>query len=282
MSWTRSLWGDVFVVCDGMGGHRGGGRAAEITLQALQRELVAIDANSQRFGDAVRHAFELANGAVRERRDPFDPETREMGSTAVAAISDGRRLMVAHAGDSRAYLFRRHRGLRRLTRDHSRVQTLMDAGRLAAIDAPDHPQANLLDRAIGLESTVEVDTTDWLPLEHGDQLLLCTDGLSAFVPDATIEAVLRSSRDPQDAADRLVEDALAAGGHDNVTVQVARLLACGPQAASTGSSTRFVLAVLASVLASLMLSGAIGCRLSEDCRHAMGRLRAMPFAERGG
>lgn len=226
MGWTRTPYGDVFVVSDGMGGHLGGALAAEITLRTLQQQLALIPPASDRFADHVRQAFLAANRDVFTQRQADDPLTREMGATGVAMVTDGVRFIVAHVGDSRAYLWRR-RNLRQLTRDHTRVQSMVDNGLLSAEQALTHPDASVLDRAIGHEASVEVDVTDWVDLEPADMLLLCSDGLCGYVADAEIASILTAGGDPQACTDRLIDCALGKGGHDNVTVQLVRFAPSG-------------------------------------------------------
>lgn len=222
MAWTRTAYGDLFLVSDGMGGYRGGALAAEITVQVLQEKLALIPAGSERFSDLIHQAFQAANREVFDRRLVGDPETCDMGATGVALITDGRRVIAANVGDSRAYLWRRGTGLRRLTRDHSRVQSLIDAGLLTAEQAADHSEASVLDRAIGHQASVEVDVSDWIPMLPGDMLMLCSDGLCGYVGDDEIGSILSASRKPQEITDALIERALDKGGYDNITVQLLR------------------------------------------------------------
>lgn len=220
MGWTRAVYGDVYVVADGMGGYRGGALAAELTVAMLEDQLARIAANADGFGDALRQAFLAANDKVFSRRDPANPETRDMGAAAVALITSGSRCMVAHVGDCRAYLWRPALGLRLLTRDHTRVQSMLDAGLLTPEQAAVHPDASLLERAIGHQATIEADVSEWIPLESGDMLLLCSDGLSGYVADAEIARILEMGEEAQVSTDRLIESALRTGGQDNVTVQL--------------------------------------------------------------
>lgn len=222
MGWVRTSFGDVYVVSDGMGGYKGGALAAELTVSSLQQSLAQLVPKSKCFTEKVRQAFLDANDAVYQRRDPNDPNTREMGATAVVLIINGSRFMVAHVGDSRAYRWRWLPGLRRLTKDHTRVQKLVDDGVVKQADAQGHPDAGLLSRAIGHSSKVEVDISPWRRVRPGDVLLLCSDGLSAYVSDREINAVLRSGKGPRSTANALVQKALDKGGEDNVTVQLLR------------------------------------------------------------
>lgn len=222
MGWMRTSFGDVYVVSDGMGGYKGGALASELTVSALQQSLAQLAPHSKRFTEKVRQAFLDANDAVYQRRDPNDPNTREMGATAVVLIISGSRFMIAHVGDSRAYRWHWFPGLRRLTKDHTRVQKLVDEGVVKEADAENHPDAGLLSRAIGYSSKVEVEISPWRRARPGDVLLLCSDGLSAYVSDREINAVLRSGKGPRWTANALVQKALDKGGEDNVTVQLLR------------------------------------------------------------
>jgi hypothetical protein len=143
-----------------------------------------------------------------------------MGATGVALLAAGAGVLVGHVGDSRAYLWRRGQGLTRLTRDHTRVQKMLEAGLVTAEQAVTHPDASVLDRAIGYQATVEVDVSDWIRPRSGDMVLLCSDGLCGYVDDAEIGRILRSKGEPQALADKLVDSALVKGGEDNVTVQL--------------------------------------------------------------
>jgi serine/threonine protein phosphatase PrpC len=238
MGWTRTPWGNAYVVSDGMGGHLGGALAAEITVRTLRDRLAAIAAGPQRpsgvFEEAVREAFAAANEAVRLRRDSDDPHTCEMGATAVALVTAGASVLVGHVGDSRAYLWGRRAGLRRLTRDHTRTQTRLDAGLITLEEAAADPEASVLARAIGHRPAVQADLSAWATLVPGDMVLLCTDGLCGYVSEDEIDAVLRAGKEPQALADRLVEDALRKGGEDNVTVQL--VLFCGSDPGGAGAS----------------------------------------------
>lgn len=217
MSGIQVQAGRVYIVADGMGGHKGGALAAELTVQSLQQHLSQA-LPQMPVEEAVRRAFEKANLAVYEQAHSGNPETEGMGSTAVVLLALDSVARVAHVGDSRAYLYRQGR-LQPLTTDHSRVQRMVDAGVLTSEEAHGHPEANLLERAIGQKPQIEVDIGPDLQLKQGDGILLCSDGLCGYVRDQEIETVLRSDIPVQQVAGRLVDLALAKGGHDNVTVQ---------------------------------------------------------------
>ena len=221
MSRVRAHVGDIYVVSDGMGGHRGGAVAAELTIKALQQHLSTVRTTSA-LEAAIKQAFDAANSTVYEQGHSGDAETEGMGATVVVLLAVGSNVMVAHVGDSRAYLYSRRGQLRRLTRDHSRVQRMIDSGVLTPAEAEAHPDAGLIERAIGSKPTVEVEIHPWLRMAHGDQILLCSDGLCGYAEDAEIAAVLAKQGSPQEAASELIRLALAKGGEDNITVQVLR------------------------------------------------------------
>src|SRR5215467_1485103 len=219
MSGAQVPLGHLYIVADGMGGHKGGALAAQMAVEELQRHIGQAPAGES--ADAViEAAFKAANDAVYKRSSSGDATVAGMGTTAVLALILGRVAKLAHVGDSRAYLFRNYR-LSQLTTDHTIVQRMVEAGMLKPDEAADHPQSSVLERAIGSAPTVGVDIRDH-QLEEGDALLLCSDGLSGYVAADKIEAVLRADGPVQDTTINLVRLALEAGGRDNVTVQLIR------------------------------------------------------------
>jgi len=222
MGWTRTAYGNLYVVADGMGGYRGGALAAELTVRTLREQLAPSSTDEAGFREQVRQAFLAANQVVYQRRRSDDPETRDMGATGVALITWGARILVGHVGDSRAYLWRRKGGLKHLTRDHTRMEGMVESGLVLPDQAAAHPDAGILDRAIGHLQTVEVEVGSWIDLNCGDMVLLCSDGLCGYVDDVEIAEVLSTKSEPQTLADKLVDCALSKGGEDNVTVQLVR------------------------------------------------------------
>ena len=214
----------LFVVADGMGGHRGGNVASAMTVEVLGVAPVATGGTA-----AVVDAIRTANRAVLERGDA-EPELRGMGTTVTALFVDVDADMghVAHVGDSRAYLLRRG-ALQQLTEDHTVVQELVRQGRLTPQDAERHPQRSIITRALGVDDEVDVDELT-LALHDGDRFILCSDGLTLMLSEDGIALVLGTTPDPQDAADRLVSLANEAGGEDNITVIVVDVLADPPDA----------------------------------------------------
>ncbi|MBC2887901.1 Stp1/IreP family PP2C-type Ser/Thr phosphatase [Gordonibacter massiliensis (ex Traore et al. 2017)] len=203
----------LFAVADGMGGHAAGEVASEIAVNVLAEQAPAHP-DPEALGRAVEEANRAIIHAAHEGRG------REgMGTTVTAAMLEGERLIVAQVGDSRAYLL--HQGkLQQLTRDHSLMADMIEAGQLTPEEARTHPNRSVITRALGSDPHTQPDLYE-INVETGDRLLVCSDGLSSMVRDQDIESVLARVRDPQRCASQLVNEAIAAGGHDNVTVIVA-------------------------------------------------------------
>ena len=220
MTRVRFPAGSAYIVSDGLGGHNAGAKAAELTVNTLTEQLSAID-DPGNIVDALKKSFDAANSAVYQSGHSGDESTAGMGATAVLCVTSESSAVIANVGDSRAYLHRRWR-LTRLTRDHTRVQRMVDEGILTQEDAEVHPDAGVLLRAIGSAPNVQADIGDWLRLEQGDEILLCSDGLCGAVEDEEIQSALRYDESPRRLVDRLVGLALEKGGADNVTVQLIR------------------------------------------------------------
>jgi protein phosphatase len=208
----------LYAVADGMGGHSAGEVAASVALETLERGVGKW--GPAKLSDAVAEA----NRVVFERQVK-DPALMGMGTTLTAVVAIGERLRVAHVGDSRAYLWR-DGNLRLLTDDHTWVNEMVRAGEITEAEARTHPNRSMLTRALGLDPDVAVDETSEV-LRAGDRILLCSDGLTALLPDEEIEHLLETTGDPQTAAERLVNAANAAGGVDNTTVIVLDVVGSG-------------------------------------------------------
>lgn len=218
MSGTAIPLGQLFIVADGMGGHKGGALAAEHTIQGLQKHIGEAPADAA-IEKVIGEAFKKTNKSVYDKAHSGNEATEGMGSTAVLLLLIGNLARVAHVGDSRAYLFRNN-SLKQLTTDHTVVQKMVDAGMLKPEEAAHHPNANILERAVGNKPEVECDISDEFTLLDGDAILLCSDGLSGYASDEEIESVLQNPATVQEMPDRLIRLALEnKGSEDNVTVQ---------------------------------------------------------------
>lgn len=216
------------LVVDGMGGEAAGEvasrTAVSILIDLVLRTpdwILSLDPRwlprvHQRMEQRFQQVQDALTGQARE-----DPSLAGMGTTMTLTCSLGAKLLLAHAGDSRAYLFRQDR-LHRLTCDHTVAQSLADVGAIRPEEVATHPLRHVLTNVLGArEGRVRVESRD-LRLEDGDQILLCTDGLTDPVPDATIREVLRQAGTSQDACAALLDLALESGGKDNITVVLGR------------------------------------------------------------
>ncbi len=207
----------VLVVADGMGGHLAGEVASKIAVDVLQRELTAPSADP---ATALRTAIERAHQEVWDEAER-DAEKAGMGSTVVAAIVVGNTAYLANAGDSPAYLIRDGE-TEQLTHDHGLVAEQVDAGLITEDDAEHHPFRHILTRCLGAESKVDVEVYPPRELQSGDVLLLCSDGLTEHVKKREIAALV-DGPDPNAIAQGLIDVTNQRGGHDNITVIVARV-----------------------------------------------------------
>jgi PPM family protein phosphatase len=219
--------GYALIVADGMGGHAAGELASRITIREMVRLALALpdwivrldeDTVDEAVGRSEQRITEAHRALIAEGRR--EPGLKGMGSTVTAVRNLGRMLQIAHVGDSRAYLLRAGK-LTRLTRDHTYVQMMVDSGRLTREAAAKSSSRHILVNAVGgVNDSVRVDV-EHMPLENGDRVLLCSDGLTDLVSDDAIRLVLLDEPTSEDACRVLVDRALAAGGRDNVTAVVA-------------------------------------------------------------
>lgn len=206
------------IVADGMGGHQAGDTASKLAVETITQDIVSLapGLSVQACAEALKAAILHANEVVFRKASEHD-EYHNMGTTVVAVLLSGREGVVGHIGDSRAYQFRQD-DLILLTEDHSLVNELVKSKQISEEEASVHPRRNVLTRALGTDSDVEVDL-DHIILETGDILLLCSDGLSNYVSKEEMTLTLGlDDLSLQDRADRLLQLALNAGGDDNITV----------------------------------------------------------------
>lgn len=209
---------NLLIVADGMGGHQAGDLASRYTVEAI---INSVKKNQERNPIRVlRAAIEAANAKVLEKAGS-DENLYGMGSTVVAATVVDDYLYVANVGDSRLYLIRDH--IRQITRDHSLVEEMIRLGELDREQARNHPDKNIITRAIGVRRSVMVDFFD-LRLEKDDTILLCSDGLSNMIEDAEIEQIVKKGRELSKTAMDLIAKANQNGGKDNIAVVLARPL----------------------------------------------------------
>jgi serine/threonine protein phosphatase PrpC len=216
----------VYVVADGMGGHSAGEIASGTIVNCMVRRALKDLLGSQISGSGnldiqrwLREAVEEANSEVFSMRKSAGTD---MGSTLVSAVVEGSRAYIAHVGDSRAYLVNA-KGIKQITVDHSLVERLIASKQITREEARHHPQRNVIYRTMGDKAKIDVEIS-LHTLEIGDCLLLCSDGLSGMLEDQTINRIVQESANPQAACDALIDAANAAGGEDNVSVIVVKIV----------------------------------------------------------
>jgi len=211
----------LFMVADGMGGHTDGELASAVTVQTLAHRIVGQivmplleghqpSADQKTIAEVMADAMDAANDAVQI-------QVPSGGTTATCVVIRGDLAYISHVGDSRAYLVTNRLTIEAITRDHSLVRRLQELGQLSAKDAENHPQRNVLYRAIGQGDNLEVDASV-RRLPPGSQLMLCSDGLWGLVDESRMLEIIRENPDPQEACFKLVDEANLNGGPDNITV----------------------------------------------------------------
>jgi protein phosphatase len=203
-----------------MGGAQAGEVASRIAVESFEEGL-PVDGSAR---DRLAAVMQTANQQIYELSHAGE-EHAGMGTTLTAALLDDGEVAIAHVGDSRAYMYREGE-LVRLTRDHSLVDELVQRGQLTEDQALEHPARSVITRALGPEPEVEVDTWSY-PVQSGDVLMLCSDGLTSMITEAQIAYILSTEASLSDAADRMIREANEAGGRDNITVLLFRIADVG-------------------------------------------------------
>lgn len=213
--------GTVLIVADGVGGYEGGEIASQLAVDTVAAALIDKAAQGLPMHEQLVWAVDAAHEAIRKCHNPAG-QTRHMASTLTAVHVGHGVMTIAQVGDSRAYWFRTGK-LTQLTEDQSVVQMMQKKGMLTPEEALHHPHRNIILQALGQDKPV-LPAVQTLTYQHDDCLLLCSDGLSSYVAHEQIEAIMASGEDEFRRCRRLVEAANAAGGADNVTVLLARLI----------------------------------------------------------
>lgn len=222
----------LFVVADGMGGHKSGEVASRMAVDILHDYIARASKGNETFigkydksysreANLLASGILLANQAIIEAA-ASSPELQGMGTTVVAMLKGDTHAGIAHAGDSRLYLLHDSQ-LHQVTEDHSVVAEKVRCGILTREEGEQSCEKNIITRALGQSQSLEVDLQD-LPLVAGDRILICSDGLSGMVNDAEIAALLKAYPTPEASCNGLVEVANDYGGKDNVTAVVVNIL----------------------------------------------------------
>lgn len=208
---TVGSFQNLFIVADGMGGHKAGDHASRLCVEQM---VASVKETKHKTPVTIfEEAVNRANAAIYEESVKHI-EYEGMGTTMVACTCDGDRMYVANIGDSRLYLIRDR--IEQITDDHSLVEELVKNGNLTESEARVHPQKNIITRALGTENLVNADYFE-VPVKEGDLVLMCSDGLSNMLDDDDMEYILKHSDTLEKAGNALISQANQNGGEDNIT-----------------------------------------------------------------
>lgn len=205
---------NLFIVADGMGGHKAGEFASRYTVDTIV-ESIRADKETEPVC-LIRNAIQTANAKLIEKSNE-DIAMSGMGTTVVVVTVINDKAVVANVGDSRMYVIGKE--IVQITRDHSLVEEMVRMGELAKDAAKDHPDKNIITRAVGATESIDIDFFE-VELFPQDYILMCSDGLTNMVEDEDIRTIVHSQRDVAERVEKLVEAANNNGGHDNITVIV--------------------------------------------------------------
>lgn len=210
----------LFVVCDGMGGHKSGHVASNLAIEIIAEQTKNL--KSKEIINLIDEIIIKANRKIWEIGQS-DPECHEMGTTITAAIIDNDKLYISHIGDSRLYIIREDK-IRQVTKDHTLAEQMIENGLLEENELSNVSYSHILTRALGIAEDIEIDHYIETLLDD-DIILLCTDGLSDMLSDEDILTIILSSanEDIEKIAQQLVDKALEKGGHDNITLILIRM-----------------------------------------------------------
>ncbi len=205
----------VFAVADGMGGHNGGEFASEMAVESV-KEFFRTQSEYDIFSNSacITNFFKTLNKII-YTKSTQDEALKGMGTTLTLCAVNGNVAVIFHVGDSRAYVVHEDGGMYQVTKDHSLVQYMIDTGQITSEEAKTHPNRNIITRAVGTESPLEVDIFV-VSMTKGDKILICSDGLTNMVEDDEISLIIRT-HDIDSAIGKLIARANEQGGVDNIT-----------------------------------------------------------------
>jgi protein phosphatase len=208
----------LFIVADGMGGHNAGEVASKMASEIISRNMRQYIENKSNLTKNLSGSIELANEAIYEASRKYT-QNQGMGTTVAALLEKEDSHIIGWVGDSRIYLVR-HNTIQQISSDHSLVQEQVNKGLISQEDAKKSEYKNVLTRALGTNSTVQVDVAE-IPAFDNDYLILCSDGLTGVVGEDQILKTIQEIKDSQQICDKLIETAKENGSRDNITVLVA-------------------------------------------------------------
>jgi protein phosphatase len=220
---TQTRKGTLTIVADGMGGHASGEVASQMAVELISEIYYADETNSA--PNALRNAIEQANRLIYET-SLTDEKLFGMGTTVIALVLLNDTAFSAHVGDSRLYRLRGNH-MEMMTFDHSQVMEMVKYGIISMEEARNHDDKNVILRAVGTQSIVEVEVSELFSVEEDDEFLLCSDGLCDMLDDREILQTWLAAEDVHSAGESLIHEAKERGGHDNITVGIVRIAASG-------------------------------------------------------
>lgn len=208
----------LFIVADGMGGHKAGEIASKLTVDIIKNEITQKSLDFSNLRDvkkAIKDAIKLANKEVFQY-SLNHVECKGMGTTVTLGYVYNNFFVIAHVGDSRAY-YLRDKKLIRITEDHSLVNELIRAGKITPSEALIHPQRNVILRAVGTSSDIDIDLNT-IEINPSDLFIICSDGLTNMINESEIQKIFEKNDDIEHACEQAIESAIYKGGKDNITV----------------------------------------------------------------
>lgn len=222
----ESNTGVLLVVADGMGGHRGGEVASKTVVESIENFFKSNELDPSRNSlETLKQSIAHANEKV-FKVSSDNKELKGMGSTCTAIIIKNNETLVAHVGDSSAYLVR-DQNIKKLTRDHTMAEKMIESGVISEEEAKSSPHKNMLVKAIGIAESIEVETYEPIKTISGDAYVLCSDGLTEYLGEDEICSII-NLYEPEEACNLLVNIANKRGGKDNITVQIAKIMNSEP------------------------------------------------------
>lgn len=209
----------AMVVADGMGGHKAGDVASSKVISVFEKNLDI--ASSHSIEQQLENSIKEANNSIINMSASKD-ELNGMGTTCTAMILANEKCFIAHVGDSRAYLIRK-KVIKQLTKDHTVAEHMVSFGMMTEKEAKLSPKRNVLMRAIGINEELEIDIIPPININYNDIFILCSDGLIEYLEEEEIKKIA-TAHDPQTACNKMIETANSRGGHDNITVQISKVL----------------------------------------------------------
>lgn len=212
----RGIFGELLIVCDGIGGHQGGETASRLAVESIKNHFESLSADYDVQKELYNALTAANNRLVKTAQE--DPSLTGMGSTTVIVLFKDELAYTANLGDSRIYLIRDDK-IKQLTTDHSLVQQMIDSEMITPEEAKNHPKKNVITKSLGREGTIEPDIPEPIKVIKNDRFILCSDGLTNYAKNEEILAIT-STNPVQQAAGKLIDLANEKGGSDNITVQI--------------------------------------------------------------